>query len=320
VAGTPNAKGSWVGTAGAALNPLLEGLADNGGTFLLPDGSHLLTHQDDANNGNNGVRGRGPQGLPFDERDFPVGNTARDIGAFQFLDVDVSVAATAPAGTVRVGQPATFTFAVTNNGPGSAQLDYTLYNSLPAGTTFVSGSGNVSFSGNIATFLVPIISIGQSASFTLTVIPEASGPFNVTAAVAPQSDDPNRANNGASATITVLPAAVPATGSADVTDLVKLVPLVGRHRRPQKRLFFLLTNDSSMPIQGPMGVVVPGLRPRRGPKLLDASGTTAGGQKYVQVNLGGDDICDPGASTMVELVFSQPFTPRKLNVLAGTLA
>jgi hypothetical protein len=65
---------------------------------------------------------------------------------------------------------------------------------------------------------------------------------------------------------------------------------------------------------------VPGLRPRRGPKLLDASGTTSGGQKYVLVPLGGDDICNPGASAMVELVFSQPFRPRTLDVLAGAFA
>jgi uncharacterized repeat protein (TIGR01451 family) len=317
VAGTPNARSSWVGTAGAALNPLLGALADNGGTMVLPDGSHLLTMQDDANNGPDGLRGRAPQGLPFDERNFPVAaGSTRDIGAYQFQDCDL-FASVVPAGPpLRVGQPATFTLAVTNFGPNACPFDPVLTATLPTGTMVVAASGNATARGNVVTFLVPPLAVNGSASFTLTVLPAAPGLFTVTAAVSTH-DDPDVSNNTESGSLTVQPQAVPATGAADVTDLVKIVPLVGRHRRPQKRLFFLLTNVSSTPIQGPMGVVVPGLHPRRGPRLLDASGTTAGGQKFVLVNLGGDDICDPGASTMVELAFSQPFRPRTLDVLAG---
>jgi parallel beta-helix repeat protein len=58
-AGTPNAKGSFVGTGGAPLDPLLGGPADNGGAAALSDGSHQLTLEDQANNGSNGVRDRG---------------------------------------------------------------------------------------------------------------------------------------------------------------------------------------------------------------------------------------------------------------------
>jgi len=83
-----------------------------------------------------------------------------------------------------------------------------------------------------------------------------SGPFTATATVSGH-DDPDVLNNTVSGSFTVQPRAIAATGSADVTALVKLVPL-GRHC-PQKRLFLLLTNDSSTPIQGPLGVVVPDL-------------------------------------------------------------
>jgi hypothetical protein len=153
---------------------------------------------------------------------------------------------------------------------------------------------------------------------TLTVLPAAPGPFTVKA-VASTHDDPNPANNTAAVSLTVLPQPFPATGSADVTGLVQLMPL-GRRRRAQRQLVFLLTNVSGTPIQGPLAVVVPGLRPRRGPKLLNAAGRTGGRQKFVRVEVGGDGILDPGQSAVVVLVFSQPFTPPGLDVLAGAFA
>jgi hypothetical protein len=67
-----------------------------------------------------------------------------------------------------------------------------------------------------------------------------------------------------------------------------------------------------------MGVVVAGL-PRR-IKLLHASGLIAGGQKWMRLNLGADNILDPGESVVVSLSFSKPFLPRRLRVLAGAFA
>jgi uncharacterized repeat protein (TIGR01451 family) len=320
LAGPPNTSGSYVGTDAAPLDPLLEGLADNGGTVVLPDGSHLLTQQDEANNGNNGVRGHGngAGAPPTDERGFPLPVGAPiDIGAFQFQDFDVAVSTSAPAGTVRAGKPAAFTLTVTNKGPNTSR-GVTLTATLPAGTAVVGASTGFTVSGNVVTFAVPDLAAGASASFTLTVVPAAPGPFTETAVVSTH-DDTNPANNTASARVTVQPAAFPPTGFADVTGLLQVVPQ-GRRRRPQRQLFFLLANDSTTPLQGPLGVVVLGLRPRRGPKLLDATGTTAGGQKFVGVNVGGDDIFNPGQSALAELVFSQPFKVPGLDVLAGAFA
>src|SRR5262249_14438769 len=90
-AGTRNDRASFVGTGTAPLDPLLGPLADNGSTVVLPDGSHLLTHEGQANSGNNGVRDRG-FGTGFlndpvptkDERGFPRPFHAPvDIGASQ---------------------------------------------------------------------------------------------------------------------------------------------------------------------------------------------------------------------------------------------
>src|SRR5262249_21257275 len=153
-----------------------------------------------------------------------------------------------------------------------------------------------------------------STSFTLTVIPAVPGPFTAKAVVS-FHDDPNLANNTATATITVLPRPFPATGFADVTGFVRVVR---RGRRPRRRLVFLLTNTSDTLLQGSLGLVVAGLP--RGIKLLNAGGLTAARQKFVRVDLGGDNFFDPGESAAVQLVFSQPFRPRRLRVLAGAFA
>jgi uncharacterized repeat protein (TIGR01451 family) len=317
-AGTPNPM-SYVGTGAAPLDPLLDPLADSGGSDRLPDGSHLLTHQDQPNSGPNGVRGRGAVyigGGSTDARGFPRPNGGQgDVGAFEYQNFDVAVSAGAPAGPVRAGLPATFTLTVTNLGPNTSQ-GVTLTATLPAGTAVVGASGSPTISGNVVTFAVPDLPSGGSATFTLTVIPAAPGPFTTTATVSGH-DDPNLANNTAAVSLTVLPRPATAAGSADVTALVQVVRL-GHRRRPQRRLVLLLTNISGVPILGPLALVVAGLP--RGVRLRNAGGLTAGQQPFVLVNIGSDNIFDPGASVVVQLVFSRPFRLRGLSVLAGAFA
>jgi uncharacterized repeat protein (TIGR01451 family) len=316
-AGQPNSHGSFVGQLLGRLDPLLEPLADNGGTTVLPDGHHLLTHQNQANSGVNGVRDRAATGQTqtFDARGFPQPAGARtDVGAFEFQDADVVVRTSAPAGTVHAGLPVNLSLTVTNNG-SNASHGVTLTATLPPGTTVVAAPGNFTVSGNVVTLAVPDLAAGATMVLTVTVIPAAAGPFAATAALS-SHDDPNLANNTASVNLTVLPRPFPATGSADVTALVQIA-LQGR-RRPRKQLLFRLTNVGSTPIQGPVGVVVAGL-PRR-VKLRNASGRTASRQTFVRLDVGGDNILDSGEGATFQLVFSQPLNPRALRVLAGTFA
>jgi uncharacterized repeat protein (TIGR01451 family) len=316
-AGTPNSKGSFVGTAGTPLDPLLDRLADNGAAIALPDGLPMLTFQDEPNSGNNGVRDRATTfAEPTDGRGFPrlIGNIP-DIGAFEFQDFDLAVSTSAPAGTVHAGLPATFVLTVHNLGPTIAYA-VTVTGALPPGTTVVAASDSFTVEDSVVTFAVPQLLPGASTSFTLTVIPAAPGPFTAKAFVSTH-DDPNRANNTAAASVTVLPRPFPATGFADVTAFVQLVRQ-GRRRRPQRRLVFLVTNVSGTPLEGPLGLVVAGLP--RGVKLLNAAGLTAGRQKFVRVDVGGDNLFDPGESAAVQLVFSRPFRPCRLRVLAGAFA
>jgi uncharacterized repeat protein (TIGR01451 family) len=322
VAGTPNAQGSFVGTTAAPLDPLLGPLADNGGSFVLPDGSHVLTRANLAVSGNDGVRDRGTDtGAPgTDERGFTrLVDAHVDIGAFEFQDFDVAVSAVGPVGTVHALLPATFTFTVTNHGPNPSH-GVTLSTTLPAGTFVVSASTSFTIlgdaGGNHVTLTVPDLASGASTAVTMTILPRDPGPLTVTGALS-SHDDTNLANNTASASVAVLPHPTPVTGFADVTSLVQVTPLAKRRPRPRRQQFFLLTNGSGTPIQGLVGAVP--FLPRR-VKLRNASGLTRGGQQFVRLDVGGDGILDPGESTAVLLVFSQPVGPRALRLLAGAFA
>jgi uncharacterized repeat protein (TIGR01451 family) len=215
---------------------------------------------------------------------------------------------------VHAGRPVTITITVQNLGPNTSH-GVTLNDAVPAGMTILGASGNWTLIGNALFFAVPDLPAGGSASFTVTVIPTAPGQFT-DVALASTHDDPNPVNNKATMHITVLPPPFPRAGSADVTAFVQLVPLGSR--RPQRHLVYRLKNVGAVPLQGPLRVVVVGLP--RGVKLLNAGGRTRGGQPFVLVNAGGENIFDPGDSAIVQLVFSQPLSPRRLHLLVRAFA
>jgi uncharacterized repeat protein (TIGR01451 family) len=227
IAGTANAQGSFVGTSATPLEALLEErLEDNGGTVVLPDGSHLLTHQDKASNGNNGVRDRGVGGLETRaERGFPRHIDAQaDIGAIDFQDFDLAVHTSAPAGTIRAGLPATFTLAVTNNGPNPAHaVTVTDILDILGGAAIVSVSGSFTVNGNRVTFAVPDLTAGARTSFTLTVISLAPGPFREDAIVSTHDEPRGGEQLGLSQPGDAAAALPDPTGSADVTAQVQIV-------------------------------------------------------------------------------------------------
>src|SRR5262249_11559682 len=144
------------------------------------------------------------------------------------------------------------------------------------------------------------------------------GPFTAMAAV---GADPDLTNNTAVISLTVLPQPspapfpqpFPATGSGDVTALVRVVR---KGRRAGKRLAFTITNTRRTQICVPLAVTVATLP--RSIKLRNAGGLTADKQKFVMVDVGGANVFDPGESVTVRLLFSKLFRPRRLRVLAGT--
>ena len=309
IAGAPNAHGSFIGSSAAPLDPLLGPLTDNGKLGQVS----TLTHANLPNSGNNGVRDRGQDaGAPTtDERGLPrVSGAHTDIGAFEFQNPDTAVSVSGPTGTIRAGSPLSLSIVVTNNGPNTSSA-VVLGVTLPANTTVVSASVGFSVSGNVVNLAVPDLAKSANATITLTVTPNAPGPFTATATL---GADPDLSNNSAAVSLTVLPAPFPAKGSADVTTLVQVKLLSPRKRA--KRETFRITNTSNKAIQGPLGVipVVSG-----GIKLKNASGQVPKKQKFVRLNVGADNILDPGETTSIQLVFSKAFLPRRFKVLAGAL-
>jgi uncharacterized repeat protein (TIGR01451 family) len=110
---------------------------------------------------------------------------------------DLSLAKSGPA-SMTVGTNANYTLTVTNNGTGPTTSTITVQDTLPAGLSFVSGSGG-GFSCTAAGQAVTCTSAGPIAAgtpvvITLTVNPTAAGSVTNTATVS-TTGDTNAANN-----------------------------------------------------------------------------------------------------------------------------
>ena len=182
------------GAVGDVTNaePLLSPLADNGGpvwTMALQAGSPAIGAGSDCS----GTDARGVA-LP----------SSCDIGAFQTAATDLSVAGSGPAAGV-TGAPASYTFTVTNHGPGD-DAAVVLTDSLPAGAAYFGANasqGSCSGSSSKVTCDLGTLDSGSSATVTITVIPRVIGTLADTATVAGAFTDPVSTNNSATVTTTV---------------------------------------------------------------------------------------------------------------------
>ena len=125
---------------------------------------------------------------------------------------DLSLEANASLNSVLVGQTLSYTFTVTNNGPGAA-TNVTISHTLPTNVAFVSANaspgGTATQSAGIVTANFPSIAFGDSATVTIDVTPSTAGSLQLSASVSSPTGDPNSANNSASAPVTVNQPQVP---------------------------------------------------------------------------------------------------------------
>jgi hypothetical protein len=123
---------------------------------------------------------------------------------------DVGVTTTAGPSGAAAGRPALLSSTVTNGGPGTDPV--TFVDHVPAGlqiNSATAGDGTCSTSGQTVTCTISGLPAGQNVPVDVVVTPTAAGKYanGVTVALRASLTDPNSANNTASATLEVGPAA-----------------------------------------------------------------------------------------------------------------
>jgi uncharacterized repeat protein (TIGR01451 family) len=137
-------------------------------------------------------------------------NTASDVNAaYTNQMADLGIGKTAPSSVYAAGT-LTYTLSITNFGP-FAGSSVVVTDTLPAGVTFISASGNGTNSGGTVTWSLGALAAGQTSNLTVTVAAPAVG-VNLTnvASVGPAINDPDLTNN------TSLPVVTAVTPLADL--------------------------------------------------------------------------------------------------------
>jgi uncharacterized repeat protein (TIGR01451 family) len=118
---------------------------------------------------------------------------------------DLSITKSASGATGLVGGQTSYTLTVRNNGAGPA-LETVLTDPLPASVTLVSATPTAGTCGAGQTLSCSLGTMAGGATIAVTVVvkPTSAGPVPNVATVSARTDDPNRANNSASATFTAV--------------------------------------------------------------------------------------------------------------------
>lgn len=131
------------------------------------------------------------------------------IGVVALPSADLALAKTA-VGSFVAGETGAFRLTVTNHGPSASGPPVVITDTLPAGTTFVSGSGSGWTCGasgaTVTCSLGTSLAAGSSSAVTITVAlaDSLTGAVLNTAVVSGPARDPVPANNTAQATATVM--------------------------------------------------------------------------------------------------------------------
>jgi uncharacterized repeat protein (TIGR01451 family) len=115
---------------------------------------------------------------------------------------DVGIGKSGPASVLATSN-VVYTISVTNFGPSSAS-GVVVTDSLPAGVTFVSASGNGINSGGVVNWTLGTLTSGQVSNVTVTVTAPTSGSLTNVASVSTPTGDPNLTNNTSVPVITTV--------------------------------------------------------------------------------------------------------------------
>ena len=138
-----------------------------------------------------------------------VNNSATVTTQINPTSADLAVGMVASPSPVLIGSTLTYTVSLTNNGPSPATV-ITVTNVLPASASILSATfsrGTATYAGNVIFWSLPGLARGASATAIIAVTPIVQGLITATAAVSAREVDPIMANNTATVTTTVGPAA-----------------------------------------------------------------------------------------------------------------
>jgi uncharacterized repeat protein (TIGR01451 family) len=129
---------------------------------------------------------------------------------------DLSVAKAVTPTSLRMGQQATYTISVTNNGPDAA-TGVILRDTLPTGVTYVSSAGGT-YDKTTGAWTVGSLANGGSASLTITVLVGQTGTItNIAEVAACDQRDPTPDDDSASAVLSAGGATAPPTATGSQT-------------------------------------------------------------------------------------------------------
>ena len=145
----------------------------------------------------------------------PVEAVGPQVFSENFVNVaqaDLSLVKSASPNPVVAGQQLTYTLTTTNLGPSNA-TGVSITDTLPAGTSYISASGDSSATPNGQTLTLTVGNLASGASSTITVLvgvaSTVSGTITNTATVGGNQPDPNLGNNTASVSTQVTVPVVP---------------------------------------------------------------------------------------------------------------
>jgi uncharacterized repeat protein (TIGR01451 family) len=115
-------------------------------------------------------------------------------------DADVSLTKTAQGTGLNVGSAFTFTLTASNAGPGGA-TGVVVTDSLPASVTYVGNNCGATFAAPTLTWTIGTLANAASATCIIDVTVAQPGQISNTANITATSNDPNAANNAASAIV-----------------------------------------------------------------------------------------------------------------------
>lgn len=124
--------------------------------------------------------------------------------ALNSVDADLQISKSADSASVNVGDEVTFTVTVTNNGPSDAS-EVVVTDNLPASATLVSATasqGSCSGSGPVICDIGDLAN-GDSATITVVITADVEGTLTNQTEVEALNNDPDPANNTATASVTV---------------------------------------------------------------------------------------------------------------------